>query len=50
MVREYLKTTDFISTELLSYLYLDTNNVYSNFINFNDTIEKLVFKEKYSIF
>ena len=47
---DYLKTTDFISTELLSYLYLDTNNVYSNFINFNDTIEKLVFKEKYSMY
>jgi len=34
-----MKKLDFISTELLSFLYLNASNDYSNFINFNDDIE-----------
>lgn len=45
----YKKTTDFISTELISYLYINGNNSYTNFINFNDNIDILYLEKGASI-
>lgn len=45
----YEKTTSFISTYSISYLYLSSNAVYDNFIEFHDDIEYLYLSNTFSL-